>query len=83
MYVDRVEEGGIPEKAGHSSHTTDNLINGDGSDLFLGVLFLDFLKFSLLLGQDVNDLLLKGDRERLSGLVGKSLGLIRLEMGRE
>jgi hypothetical protein len=47
-----VEEGSIPDHGHHVSHTTEGLINGDGTDMVLSVLFLNFLKFSLLLGDD-------------------------------
>lgn len=58
-----VEEGSIPDHGHHVSHTTEGLIDSDGTDLSLGVLFLDFLKFSLLLGNDFLDLRLEETRE--------------------
>lgn len=81
MYFDGVEEGSVPDHGHHVSHTTEGLIDGDGTDLFLSILFLDFLKFSLLLGDDFLDLSLEESgegsvlvRSNASVLRGKLIG---------
>ena len=68
MYFDGVEEGSIPDHGHHISHTTEGLIDSDGTDLVLSILFLDFLKFSLLFGDDFLDLSLKGAGESVVGV---------------
>ena len=60
------------------------MIDGDGTDLFLSILFLDFLKFSLLLGDDFLDLSLEESgegsvlvRSNASVLRGKLMGELK------
>lgn len=43
----------------HATHTTDDLLNGVLTDNFVAILFLDFLKLSLLLRNDLSEDLLK------------------------
>ena len=63
-----MKEGSIPDHGHHVSHTTEGLIDGDGTDLVLSVLFLDFLKFSLLLGDDFLNLSLESAGEGIVGV---------------
>lgn len=60
-----VEEGGIPEHGEHISHTAQSLVDSDVTNDGLGILFLDFLKLSLLFRDDFLESLLQGDRESL------------------
>lgn len=63
-----MEEGSVPDHGLHVSHTTEGLIDGDGTDLVLSVLFLYFLKFSLLFGDDFLKLSLKSAGEGIVGV---------------
>lgn len=67
-----IKLGAVPEDTGHTSHTTDNLINSNLAEFVVSVLLLDFLKLSLLNWNNFLKLLLQ-ERKVGLGLVEKSL----------
>lgn len=75
-YFDGVEEGSVPDHGHHVSHTTEGLINGDGTDMVLSMLFLDFLKLSLLLGDDFLKLSLKSAAGEGGGGVNRNVSVL-------
>lgn len=62
-----VKEGSVPDKTEHISHTTEGLVDSDGTDLLVTVLLLDVLELGLLLGNDFLELFLESRVEAEDG----------------
>lgn len=72
LYLLSIKLGAVPEDTGHTSHTTDNLINSNLAEFLVSVLLLDFLKLSLLERNNFLKFLLQEGKVSL-GLVEESL----------